>query len=176
MARIAKFTEQDIEMARFYTQKAETIRDLRMGLSILIPEVCGVSNADTCDILGISKASVIRLQKEIRDQVLGKSKPKGSWGGRRRGHLTLEQEKEFLEPWIETAERGGVLVVPPIHAAYEERISCKVAASTIYRMLARHGWRKVAPDTCHPKRDVEAQEDFKKNSTKRWCKLLNQMS
>ena len=30
-------------------------------------------------------------------------------------------------------------------------------------MLARHGWRKVEPDTCHPKRDIEAQEELKKN-------------
>jgi transposase len=174
MARTAKFTEQDMQMARHYTQKAETARDLRLGLSVLIPGICGASNADACDILGISKASIVRMQKVIRDQVAGKSKTKASWGGRRRGHLSLEQEKKFLEPWVETAERGGVLVVPPIHVAYEAQIGRKVAASTIYRMLARHGWRKVAPDTCHPKRDVEAQEEFKKNSTKRWRKQPNQ--
>jgi transposase len=176
MSRIAKFKEQDIEMARLYAKGAETARDLRLGLSVLIPGVCGVSNTDTCNVLGISKASVVRMQKEIRDQVAGKSKPKASWGGRRRGHLSLEQEREFLDPWIKTAERGGVLVVPPIHAAYEERIGRKVAASTIYRMLARHGWRKIAPDSCHPKRDVHAQEEFKKNSTKRWFKLPSQTS
>jgi hypothetical protein len=43
-----------------------------------------------------------------------------------------------------------------------------VAASVVYRMLARHGWRKVAPDTRHPKSDPVAQEDWKKNSPKRW--------
>ncbi len=176
MARIAKFTERDMEMARLHAKKAETARDLRLGLSVLIPGICGASNANTCDILGISKASVVRMQKQIRDQVAGKSKPKASWGGRRRGHLSIDQEKEFLKSWVETAEHGGVLVVPPIHAAYEERIGRRVAASTIYRMLARHGWRKVAPDTFHPKRDVEAQEEFKKNSTKQWCKLLQQTS
>jgi hypothetical protein len=34
--------------------------------------------------------------------------------------------------------------------------------STTYRMLARHGWRKVQPDTKHPKSDQAAQEEFKK--------------
>jgi hypothetical protein len=43
-----------------------------------------------------------------------------------------------------------------------------VAASVVYRMLARHGWRKVAPDTRHPKSDPIAQEDWKKNFPKRW--------
>jgi transposase len=176
MARIAKFTEQTVEAAQVYVKEAETARDLRIGLSILIPKICGTSNANTAEILGIGKATVVRMQKEIRDQVAGQFKPKGHWGGRRRGHLSFEQEKEFLNPWMEKAERGGVLVVPPIHAAYEERIGCRVAASTVYRMLARHGWRKVTPDTCHPKRDAQAQELFKKNSKKQWRSLLSRTS
>jgi hypothetical protein len=32
----------------------------------------------------------------------------------------------------------------------------------IYRLLARHGWRKVAPDTRHPKSKPEVQEAWKK--------------
>jgi hypothetical protein len=78
--------------------------------------------------------------------------------------LSLEEEKEFLAPWIEKAVTGGVLVVPPIHLAFQERVGHEVPKSTIYRLLARHGWRKVTPDTRHPKVDVAAQEEFKKNS------------
>ena len=37
-----------------------------------------------------------------------------------------------------------------------------VAASVVWRLLARHGWRKVAPDTRHPKSDPAAQEAWKK--------------
>ncbi|NNK97058.1 MAG: winged helix-turn-helix domain-containing protein, partial [Desulfobacterales bacterium] len=81
------------------------------------------------------------------------------------------EEQAFLEPWVAKAETGGVLVVPPIHKALEEKIGRKVPASTIYRLLARHGWRKVTPDTCHPKKDAEAQETFKKTSPKFWQKL-----
>ena len=36
------------------------------------------------------------------------------------------------------------------------------------RLLARHGWRKVAPDTRHPKSDPLAQEQWKKNSPTCW--------
>lgn len=176
MARIAKFTEQTVEAARVCVKNAETARDMRAGLSILIPKICGASNTDTAQVLGVGKATVVRMQRKIRDQVAAKPKPKAPWGGRRRGHLSFEQEKEFLNPWMEKAERGGVLVVPPIHAAYEERIGCRVAASTVYRMLARHGWRKVTPDTCHPKRDVQAQEVFKKNSMKQWHNLASRTS
>jgi hypothetical protein len=33
-------------------------------------------------------------------------------------------------------------------------------------MLARNGWRKVTPDTRHPKADPAAQDEFKKNRGK----------
>jgi transposase len=176
MARPAKITDEMVNISQQIVKEADTARQLRTGLSILIPKVCAVPNTDTAKVLGVGTATVVRMQKQIRDQVAGKPVSKGTWGGRRRQHLTFEQEAEFLEPWIEKAEKGGVLVVPPIHAALKGRLGRPVAASTVYRMLARHGWRKVEPDTCHPKRDAEAQEDFKKNSLKRWRKLQSKTS
>ncbi|MDR1084686.1 MAG: winged helix-turn-helix domain-containing protein [Deltaproteobacteria bacterium] len=35
--------------------------------------------------------------------------------------------------------------------------------SAFYKFLNRHNWRKVLPDTRHPKRDPLLQEEFKKN-------------
>jgi len=43
----------------------------------------------------------IKLRGERLERILG---------GRRRQHLTIEEEARFLEPWIEKAEAGGVLV------------------------------------------------------------------
>jgi len=127
-------------------------------------------------VLGVGVATVVRLQRNIRDQATGKPITKGTWGGRRRQNLTPQEEVEFLQTWIEKAEQGGILVVPPIHADLEERLGRSIAASTVYRMLARHGWRKVEPGTCHPKRDVVAQEEFKKNSQRYWQKLPSKIS
>ena len=39
-----------------------------------------------------------------------------------------------------------------------------MALSTVYRMLARHGWRKPAPDTYHPQGDAERREVWKKTA------------
>ncbi|HQM46367.1 MAG: winged helix-turn-helix domain-containing protein [Syntrophaceae bacterium] len=33
-----------------------------------------------------------------------------------------------------------------------------------YRLLARHGWRKIQPGTKHPKRDPVLQDELKKIS------------
>jgi transposase len=78
------------------------------------------------------------------------------------------EEEEFLAPWLEQASAGGLLVVSPLRAALAEKLGQPVKASVVYRLLARHGWRKVAPDTRHPKSDPEAQSEWKKNSPKRW--------
>ena len=82
--------------------------------------------------------------------------------------MSEEEEKEFLKPWAEEARTGGVLVVSPIRAALAQQLGRPVAASVVYRFLSRHGWRKVAPDTHHPKSDPKIREEWKKNSLARW--------
>ena len=93
---------------------------------------------------------------------------KDLWGGRRHCSMTIEEEREFLAQWIEKATIGGVLTVPPIHAALMKRLGRDIPMSTTYRLLARHNWRKVQPDTKHPKSDPAVQDEFKKKSPKRW--------
>ncbi len=168
MARPAQLTTAMEKVAQQKVQKAQTARELRTGLSVLIPKKCGCSNALVGELLGVGIATVVRMQRHIREQVAGSTKQKESWGGRRRQLMTFAEEQAFLEPWIAESESGGVLIVPPLHKALEQHLGRTVHPSTVYRLLARHGWRKVEPDTCHPKRDVEAQDTFKKTSHKQW--------
>jgi hypothetical protein len=79
--------------------------------------------------------------------------------------MSVEQEAVFLNDFATRAGEGSILVVREIHQAFEERLGRKVAESTIYRLLARHGWRKVVPRPFHPKRKAESAEDFKKGAT-----------
>ena len=87
-------------------------------------------------------------------------------GGRRHQRLTLEQEQELLALFVQRAHDGGMLTVAEIEQAYRDRSSKEVALSTIYRLLERHGWRKVAPRPRHPKADVAAQVAFKKTASR----------
>ena len=82
--------------------------------------------------------------------------------------MSFEDELEFLRPWATQALTGGVLVLSPIRAALAQHLGRKVSASVVYRLLARHGWRKAAPDTRHPKSDPQIQEAWKKNCRKTW--------
>ena len=60
-----------------------------------------------------------------------------------------------------------MLNVHDLKAAYEQAIGHSTSNSTIYNLLARHGWRKLMPRPFHPKRDLAAQNDFKKTASHR---------
>ena len=87
---------------------------------------------------------------------------RGGKGGRYFQNLTLEEERQLLQEFLAQAERGGILEVSRVKAAYEQALGRKVPKSTVYRMLARHGWRKVVPRPRHPKSDAATQAAFKK--------------
>ena len=83
-------------------------------------------------------------------------------GGRYRENLTLEEEVLFLKPFEEASKKGSLIVAGPVKKAYEEKIGRSVPKSTIYRMLDRHGYRKITPYRRHKKANKEEQEAFKK--------------
>jgi transposase len=64
-------------------------------------------------------------------------------GGRFRENMTLEEECSLIERHRRQAEHGGILEISKIHRACEEALGRPQALSTTYRMLHRHGWRKI---------------------------------
>jgi 5-formyltetrahydrofolate cyclo-ligase len=50
------------------------------------------------------------------------------------------------------------------------KIGHEVDDSTIYRLLNRHGWRKLMPRPRHPQADLQAQTQFKKNLQRRFSR------
>jgi len=84
-------------------------------------------------------------------------------GGRWHENMGEEEEREMLNEFLSRAESGGVIVASDIKAAYELKLGRNVPRSTVYRMLDRHGWRKILPRARHPKADPRAMEEFKKN-------------
>jgi len=83
-------------------------------------------------------------------------------GGRRHQYLTLQEEQALLTPFFRQAKSGEIATVAQIQQAFEERIGHEVDDSTIYRLLKRHGWRKLMPRPRQPKADPQIQEQFKK--------------
>lgn len=165
MARKIQITAEEIQRAKQLRDQATTITDYRKALSVILSAGLDLDAEQIADLLGTSRRTVFRDRDNISNQ---DDTSKNSWGGRRHCTMTIDEEREFLAQWAAKATVGGVLAVPPIHAALVERLGRDFPMSTTYRLLARHGWRKVQPDTKHPKSDPALQEEFKKNFPKRW--------
>ena len=165
MARAARFSGEEIARARQLRDKATTVMELRKALSVLLISEADLGTIQTSEILGISERTVFRNRGSIRKQ---DERRRNTWGGRRHYSMTIKEEQDFLRTWEAKANEGGVLSVPPVHAALMGTLGRSIPMSTTYRLLARHGWRKVQPDTKHPKSKPEIQEEFKKNSPRLW--------
>jgi hypothetical protein len=77
--------------------------------------------------------------------------------------MTLAEEKALLARFAKMAGAGEMLNIHDLKAAYEKAIGHVTSDSTVYNLLHRHGWRKLMPRPFHPKRDLAAQNAFKKN-------------
>ena len=81
-----------------------------------------------------------------------------SRGGRHRENLTLAEEAELLKPFEQESKNGSLIVAGRVKNAYEQKIGREAAESTIYRMLNRHGFRKITPYRRHIANDIHNRD------------------
>ncbi len=168
MARPRRIDPEVVGRARALAATASSVDTLRRCQAVLLPALLGATLEETASALGVGRATVARFQAGFRKTARVPAPAARNWGGSRRALLTPDEEEEFLAPWVGLARAGAMVVVSPIRAALSQRLGQPVKLSVVYRMLARHGWRKVAPDTRHPKSRPEVQEDWEKNSRTFW--------
>src|SRR6266849_5000440 len=87
-------------------------------------------------------------------------------------HRVIARYNRLGPAAIEQSAKGGrhheYLTLEQIQQAFEAEVQHEVHVNTIYRLLHRHGWRKLAPRARHPKANQEEQTAFqKKTSSKR---------
>jgi len=167
MARKSSLDRSIAELAVKSLKSAKTVDELRHAQAVAFPDRFGVDLDRTGEMIGKSRSSVARLRKEFVALVKGQKLPRHNWGGRRRQNMTYEEETRMLGPFLDEAKKGGILIVSPIKSAYEQTVGREVPDSTVYRMLARHGWRKLAPDKRHPKTDPLATTSQDRSSCPR---------
>ena len=139
------------------------VSELKRVQSIYLRAKYGMSAEQIADIVGWSVGTIRNIHYEYMKH--GKEALRlHSKGGRYHDYLGEDEEKLLLAPFSLTGKKGYILEVNKIHQAYEQRVGEKVAKSTIYRLLHRHGWRKITPRPRHPKADDKIMEAFKKTS------------
>jgi transposase len=121
----------------------------------------GLTQPAIAEAMGASLSTVNRAHMAYDEGGIKALKPKPN-PARKHQNMTLAEEKIFLDRFAADAGAGQMLNIQEIKAAYEKAIRHETSNSTIYALLDRHGWRKLMPRPFHPKRDIAAQNAFKK--------------
>jgi transposase len=133
----------------------------RQRIQMVLLRESGMTQPLIAAAMGVSLSTVNRAHMAYDHGGLEALKPRPS-GGRKRENMTLEDEKALLARFAKAAGAGEMLNIHDLKAAYEKAIGHETSKSTIYNLLARHGWRKLMPRPFHPRRDITAQNAFKK--------------
>ena len=152
-----------VEALKVRLKQAKTIAEFQRIQCVLMRATTDCSASQIAQVLGWSTVTVHITHSRWAKEGDSFFELKGK-GGRRSQNFTEEEEAQVLAPFLEQATAGNVLKVADIQATYEARLGRAVPNSTIYRLLKRHGWRKVAPRPRHPKANVTARGAFKKAS------------
>ncbi len=121
------------------------------------------SSTEIANHVAVSKALVHKTISEYNRFGPEAIETKGK-GGRRNANLTVDEEREFMNGFLNEAQKGQIATVAKIKEEYEKLVGYQVHKTTIYRLLARNNWRKIVPLPHHPKGDKQAQEAVKKTS------------
>lgn len=136
---------------------------LRQRLQMVLLREAGMTQPAIAETMGVSLSTVNRAHMAFDRGGLTALAPKRS-GGRIRENMTLAEEKALLARFAKAAGAGEMVNILELKAAYEQAIGHSTSNSTVYNLLARHGWRKLMPRPYHPKRDLAAQNAFKKGA------------
>ena len=147
----------EIETAR----KKNRNKNIERRLYVLVMRAEGKSLEEISEKTGyhISTASKL-IARYMRDGISAIAE--NHYKGNRR-NMSFEEEAAILVPFIERAERGEMVDIKEIAAAYQKAVPHKISDTQIYYVLHRHGWRKIMPRSRHPKKaSEEAIEASKK--------------
>lgn len=149
MASMYVFSKEEIttiEKAR----KENKDKRVEARLKALELRAKGATAKEVSEATGFHPASVTRLVAKYRDHGL-EAITGNHYGGNHR-NMSVEEEAAILAPFRVRAEKGEIVEVKEIKAAYQAAVDHPISVSQIYFVLHRHGWRKVMPRSRHPKK------------------------
>ena len=147
----------EIDTAR----KKNRNKNIERRLYVLVMRAEGKSLEEISEKTGyhISTASKL-IARYMRDGISAIAE--NHYKGNRR-NMSFEEEAAILAPFIERAERGEMVDIKEIAAAYQKAVPHKISDTQIYYVLHRHGWRKIMPRSRHPKKASKEAIEASKN-------------
>ena len=144
-------------------ESTETLDEYRRVQSIYLRSKYGFSAEQIAELVGLQLQTIRNLHSAYLREGEVVLHDKGR-GGRRQALLSQEAEDELIAAIEVEGKLGAIVEVHRVQQAYEAKVGRTVAKSTVYRLLHRHGWRKLAPRPQHPNGNEARLEAFKKTS------------
>jgi transposase len=160
---ISKEQVEEIKVER----KKNKNKNVEKRLKALLLYSEGKPREEIAKQTGYSVTQVSKLASKYLDH--GISAVAGNNYKANRRNLSFEAEAELLDKFKKQAEQGQIVETSSIKKAYEEAIgrSLEKSHGQIYRVLERHGWRKVMPRSKHPDKASDEEIESSKKLTKR---------
>lgn len=161
--RKRKQVSTDIEEVKAALERTDNKKEFqRLQCVYLADTQPDLTAKEIADIVRLSANRVKIIHMNFRKSGMESIQEKR--GGRYREYMSVDEEVEFLKPFEEKSKSGTLAVVGEVKKAYEAKVGKEVAKTTMYRLLDKHGFRKIIPYKRHKKTDIEEQEAFKKTS------------
>lgn len=152
MASRYKFSEEEIKEIE-QARKENKDKRAEVRLKVLELRAKGASAKEVAAATGFHAGSVTRLVAKYRDY--GIEAISGNHYGGNHRNMSIEEEAAILAPFKERAEKGELVEISEIARAYQQAVGHSMSSGQIYRVLHRHGWRKVMLRSRHPKKASE---------------------
>jgi transposase len=138
-------------------------------LQVLILRYEGKSNREISEKTGYNERYITTLMGQYQKQGLEEFIRIKQTSHRR--NLSEADEASVLEDYEQKANEGHELTAAEIRLGLEKALGRKTSGEYVYRVLRRHGWRKVMPRSKHPKAATEEEQDSSKKlklTTTKW--------
>ena len=111
-------------------------------LYVIELRILGYTNEEIVEKTDVNPRTLLRWIKSYVENgvqgILNKKRQGNHW------NLTYEEEK-LLEKFINQADSGQITDVKQLKEGYIKMVGHSIGGSPIYRLLKRHGYRKVMP-------------------------------
>jgi transposase len=170
MGKRIEFTKEQKYEIRMKFCKAKKLKDIKSykHIQVLNMRRIGKSNKEISEATGYNSQYVTDLVRLYISQ--GMKSVIGNHNKSNNRRMSFDEETEFLEQFREAAESGLLISVAKILEKFEEVTGKASNTSTIYKLLKRHGWRKVKPRPRHPGSASEEEKESSKKLTQNGSK------
>ena len=167
MAVKRKFSHEIDHAIRVKVKKCKDSKALRRLIALNMYRQ-GKTNKEIAKATGFHPQQITQLVTKVLsngiDSILQDRRTSNNY------RMSFTQEADFLKQFEEMAENGQLVTVAPILQKYEEATGKKSNTTSIYRLLKRHGWRKLKPHRKHPKAASTEEQSRQKKLKLSWQK------